>query len=84
MVDRATRWELAWQQSPLAACPQEVKDGVEDGTKIADFVEVQISSHKKPHQRGIDGMLERLAWSMPPAIHVFALSVSTPISMRVD
>jgi len=34
MVDRATRWKLAWQQSPLAACPQEVKDGVEDGTKV--------------------------------------------------
>ena len=27
---------------------------------INDFVEVQISSRKKPHQRGIDGMLERL------------------------
>jgi len=27
---------------------------------INEFVEVQISSRKKPHQRGIDGMLERL------------------------
>src|SRR6201997_3488004 len=34
MVDRATRWKFAWQQSPLAACPQEVKDGVENGTKF--------------------------------------------------
>ena len=34
MVDRAARWKLSWQQSPLAACPQEVKDGVEDGTKV--------------------------------------------------
>src|ERR1700724_2475252 len=34
MVDRATRWKFAWQQSPLAACPHEVKDGVEDGTKV--------------------------------------------------
>src|SRR6202035_324459 len=34
MVDRAARWIFAWQQSPLAACPQEVKDGVEDGTKV--------------------------------------------------
>jgi len=34
MIDRATRWKFAWQQSPLAACPQEVKDGVEDGTKV--------------------------------------------------
>src|ERR1700736_4376256 len=34
MVDRATRWKLAWQQSPLAASPQKVKDGVEDGTKV--------------------------------------------------
>jgi DNA invertase Pin-like site-specific DNA recombinase len=28
---------------------------------INEFVEVQISSRKKPHQRGIDGRLERLA-----------------------
>jgi DNA invertase Pin-like site-specific DNA recombinase len=28
---------------------------------INEFVEVQISSRKKPHQRGIDGILERLA-----------------------
>ena len=28
---------------------------------INEFFEVQISSRKKPHQRGIDGMLERLA-----------------------
>jgi hypothetical protein len=34
MVDRATRRKFAWEQSPLAACPQEVKDGVEDGTKV--------------------------------------------------
>jgi hypothetical protein len=34
MVDRATRWKFAWQQSLLAACPQEVKDGVKDGTKV--------------------------------------------------
>jgi DNA invertase Pin-like site-specific DNA recombinase len=27
---------------------------------INEFVEVQISSCKKPHQRGIDGMLDRL------------------------
>src|SRR5271165_7396791 len=33
-VDRAKRWKFAWQQSPLAASPQEVKDGVEDGTKV--------------------------------------------------
>src|ERR1700694_5360196 len=35
MVDRAKRWKFAWQQSPLAASPQEVKDGVEDGAKVA-------------------------------------------------
>jgi hypothetical protein len=34
MVDRAKRRKFAWQQSPLAASPQEVKDGVEDGTKV--------------------------------------------------
>jgi DNA invertase Pin-like site-specific DNA recombinase len=28
---------------------------------INEFVEVQISSRKKPHQRGINDMLERLA-----------------------
>src|SRR5271157_4684093 len=34
MVDRATGWKFAWRQLPLAAGPQEVKDGVEDGTKF--------------------------------------------------
>src|SRR5260370_39677719 len=34
MADRATRWKFVWQQSPLAACSQKVKDGVEDGTKV--------------------------------------------------
>ena len=34
MVDRAKRWKFAWQQPPLTASPQEVKDGVEDGTKF--------------------------------------------------
>jgi hypothetical protein len=34
MVDRSARWKFSRQQSPLAACPQEVKDGVEDGTKV--------------------------------------------------
>ena len=28
------RWKFAWQQSPLAAGPQDVKDGVEDSTKF--------------------------------------------------
>src|SRR5580704_15127936 len=27
-------WKFAWQQSPLAAWPHEVKDSVEDGTKV--------------------------------------------------
>ena len=27
---------------------------------VDDFVEVQISSRKDPHQRGIDGMVERM------------------------
>src|SRR6266478_2223875 len=34
MADRAIRRKFAWQQSPLTACPQEVKDGVEDSTKV--------------------------------------------------
>jgi len=32
--EELARWKFACQQSPLAACPQEVKDGVEDGTKV--------------------------------------------------
>ena len=32
---------------------------------INEFVEVQISSRKKPHQRGINDMLERLAARRP-------------------
>ena len=34
---------------------------------IHEFVEVQIFSRKKPHQRGIDGMLERLVSAWRPA-----------------
>jgi hypothetical protein len=32
--DRAARWKFAWQLSPLAACPQKVKDDVEDGMEV--------------------------------------------------
>src|SRR6266436_7537065 len=52
MVDRATRRKFAWQQSPLAACPQEVKDGVEDGTKVGGA-------------RSPDGSRRRQNWANP-------------------
>jgi hypothetical protein len=42
MVDRATGWKFAWQHSPLAARPQEVKDGVEDGTKVGGFAVARV------------------------------------------
>src|ERR1700747_2812790 len=48
MVDRAKRWKFAWQQSPLAASPQEVKDGFEDGTKVGGCA---VAPPAEPGQR---------------------------------
>src|SRR5271166_3239666 len=58
MVDRAKRWKFAWQQSPLAASPQEVKDGVEDGTKVGG-----ARSPARSRRRQNRGNLPRLARS---------------------
>src|SRR5271165_3002210 len=72
MVDRATRWELAWQQSPLAACPQEVKDSVDDGTKIggarspARSRRRQNRRNKSPRRVGQVGLVESSAHRTGP------------------
>src|SRR5690349_10222914 len=34
MVDRTPRWKFPWQQAPLAACPQQIEDGIDDATKV--------------------------------------------------
>src|SRR5271157_2880720 len=72
MVDRATRWKFAWQQSPLAACPQEVKDGVEDGTKVggarspARSRRWQNRRNKSPRRVGQVGVVESSAHRTGP------------------
>ena len=72
MVDRATRWKLAWQQSPLAACPQEVKDGVEYGTKVggarspARSRRRQNRRNKSPRRVGQVGVVESSAHRTGP------------------
>ena len=72
MVDRATRWKLAWQQSPLAACPQEVKDGIEDGTKVGGARSPpgarrrQNRRNKSPRRVGQVGVVESSAHRTGP------------------
>src|SRR5208283_106344 len=72
MVDRAARWKFAWQQSPLAACPQEVKDGVEDGTKVggvrspARSRRRQNRRNKSPRRVGQVGVVESSAHRTVP------------------
>src|SRR5271155_1507944 len=67
MVDRAARWKFSWQQSPLAACPQEVKDGVEDGTKVGGARSAARSRRRQnwrnpgPRRVGQVGVVE---WSL--------------------
>src|ERR1700730_3815270 len=34
MVDRAARWKFSWQQSPLAACPQEEKKALRTARRL--------------------------------------------------
>jgi DNA invertase Pin-like site-specific DNA recombinase len=46
---------------------------------INEFIEVQISSRKKPHQRGIDGMLERLNARRPADCERAIGLTSTPV-----
>jgi hypothetical protein len=67
VVDRATRWRFAWQQSPLAAFPQKVKDGVEDGAKVggarspARSRRRQNWRNKSPRRVGQVGVVESSA-----------------------
>src|SRR5260370_19919701 len=83
MVDRATRWKFAWQQSPLAACPQEVKDGVEDGTKVGGTRSPawarrrQNWCNKSPRRVGQIGIVELSAHRPVPLARIRALSRQT-------
>src|SRR5208282_3499590 len=80
MVDLATRWKFARQQSPLAACPQEVKDGVEDGTKVggtrspARARRRQNWRNKSPRRVGQVGIVESSAHR---TVFVARISVSS-------
>src|SRR6202048_933289 len=83
MVDRATRWKFAWQQSPLAACPQEVKDGVEDGTKVGGARSPARTSRRQnrgnpgPCRVGQVGVVEWSAHRTVPLARISALSRQT-------
>src|SRR5580704_16787364 len=80
MVDRATRWKFSWQQSPLAACPQEVKDGVKDGTKVGGTRSAARSRRRQNwHNPGLRrvgqvGVVEWSAHRSLPLARVSALS----------
>src|ERR1700720_4595368 len=80
MVDRAARWKFSWQQSPLAACPQQVKDGVEDGTKVGGARSAARSSRRQnwdnpgPRRVGQVGVVESSAHRMVPLARISALS----------
>src|SRR5271169_179039 len=71
---RPCRWKFAWQQSPLAACPQEVKDGVEDGTKVGGARALARTSRRQnrgnpgPCRVGQVGVLE---WSAHRMLSLF-------------
>src|SRR6202011_5465501 len=83
MVDRAKRWKFAWQQSPLAASPQEVKDGVEDGTKVGGARSPARSRHRQnwgnpgPRRVGQGGVVESRAHHTVPLARISALSRKT-------
>src|SRR5580693_3809051 len=83
MVDRAARWKFAWQQSPLAACPQEVKDGVEDGTKVggarspAQSRRLQNGRNPGPRRVSQVGVVESRVHRTVPLARVSALSRQT-------
>src|ERR1700675_734946 len=83
MVDRATRRKFAWQQSPLAACPQEAKDGVEDGTKVggtrspARARQRQNWCNKSPRRVGQVDIVESSAHRTVPLARIRALSRQT-------
>src|ERR1700675_426647 len=79
MVGRATWWEFAWQQTPLTACPQQVKDGVEDGTKVGGARSAARSSRRQnwdnpgPRRVGQVGVVDRvlIVWSLWPGSALF-------------
>src|SRR3984893_8649021 len=79
MVVRATRWKFAWQQSPLAACPQEVKNGVEDGTKVGGSRSPAWSRRRQnrgnpgPRRVGQVGIVESSAHRTAPLARISAL-----------
>src|ERR1700732_4763345 len=83
MVDRATRWKFAWKQSPLAACPQEVRDGVEDGTKVGGARSPARTSRRQnpgnpgPCRVGQVGVEEWSAHRTLPLAWISALSRQT-------
>jgi hypothetical protein len=83
MVDHATGWKFAWQHSPLAACPQEVKDGVEDGTKVGGSRSPALSRRRQnrgnpgPRRVGQVGVVESSAHRTVPLVWISALSRQT-------
>src|SRR5271157_4276838 len=79
MVDRATGWKFSWQQSPLAAGPQDVKDGVEDGTKFggARSRRRQNRRNKSPRRVRQIGVVESSAHRTVPLTRISALSRRT-------
>src|SRR5580693_1256663 len=83
MVDRAARWKFSWQQSPLAACPQEVKDGVEDGTKVGGARSAARSRRRQnwrdpgPRRVGQVGVVKRRVHRTLPLARVSPLSRQT-------
>src|SRR5271165_482477 len=83
MVDRSARWKFSWQQSPLAACPQEVKDGVEDGTKFGGARSPtrsrrrQNRRNKSPRRIRQIGVVESSAHRTVPLTRISALSRQT-------
>src|SRR5580692_10562828 len=83
MVDRAARWKFSWQQSPLAACPQEVKDGVEDGTKVGGARSAARSRRRQnwrnpgPRRVGQIGVVKRRVHRTLPLARVSPLSRQT-------
>src|SRR5258708_3213518 len=79
MVDRAARWKFAWQQSPLAACPQEVKDGVENGTKVGGARSPARQNWRNPGPRRVGqvGVVESRVHRTVPLARLSALSRQT-------
>src|SRR5580704_12293471 len=83
MVDRSARWKFSWQQSLLAACPQEVKDGVEDGTRVGGARSPTRARRRQnwrnpgPRRVGQVGVVESRVHRTVPLARVSALSKQT-------